>query len=196
MDKAEQTSSVYEAAPNELILKAAEALKANNSIKPPVWAPFVKTGTNRERLPDQLDWWYIRTAAVLRQIYLKPQGVQRLRRKYGGRKNMGFKPERFKKGSGNILRKVLQQLEKAGFVKKEKTGRIITPAGTKFLDSLSKSVPPVHVIEQQKAEKRKSEAPKFQAPTIQAKAPEQKSTQTKTPEKPAQTPQKTEQSKK
>src|SRR3989344_4642332 len=135
-----EATNVFDASPNELILKIAEELKKNANIKPPVWAPFVKTGTNRERVPTQLDWWYIRAAAVLRQVYVRPQGVQRLRRKYGGRKNMGYKPERFKKGSGSILRKVLQQLEKAGYVKKEKTGRIVTAEGQKFLDSVAKTV--------------------------------------------------------
>src|SRR3989338_498733 len=143
MNKPDQATNIFDASPNELIAKVAEELKKSQSITPPVWAPFVKTGTHNERVPTQLDWWYIRAAAVLRQIYVRPQGVQRLRRKYGGRKNMGYKPERFKRGSGSVLRKVLQQLEKAGYVKKEKAGRIVTPEGQKLLDSISKTTPAV-----------------------------------------------------
>ena len=140
-------SNAFEADPNQLILKAAEELKKNEQIVAPAWAPFTKTGNHKERVPEQADWWHIRAAAVLRQIYVRPQGVQRLRRIYGGRKNRGYKPEKFMKGSGNILRKVLQQLEKAGYVKKEKTGRILTPAGQKFLDSVAKQVPMSHKSE-------------------------------------------------
>ena len=79
---------------------------------------------------------------MLRKIYLMgPIGVNKLRKKYGGKKNRGHKPERFYPGSGNIIRKVLQQLEKAEFVKySEKSvhkGRVITPKGKKFLDKIA-----------------------------------------------------------
>ena len=97
---------------------------------------------HKERPPMSDEWWYMRTASVLRAVYrLGPVGVSKLRTKYGGRKNRGVKKEHFYKGSGNILRKSLQQLEKAGFVKfAEKgvhKGRIITPKGRAFLDKIS-----------------------------------------------------------
>ena len=87
---------------------------------------------------------------------------------------MGFKPERFKKGSGNILRKVLQQLENAGYVKKDKTGRIVTPNGQKFMDSMARTVPNTETyVNQRQAEA----AAQIQAapvrqnqPTVQASA--------------------------
>ncbi|MBW2965302.1 40S ribosomal protein S19, partial [Candidatus Woesearchaeota archaeon] len=53
-------------------------------------------------------------------------------------KNRGHKPEKFCKGSGSILRKVLQQLEAAGLLKNEKEGvrkgRVITPKGISLMD--------------------------------------------------------------
>jgi len=130
--------SYLDVSANDLLDKAAETLKKINAIKAPEWAEFVKTGTSKERPPARADWWYIRTAAVLRSVAkLGPVGVAKLRTKYGGRKNMGHKPDRFYKGSGNILRKILQQLEKADLVKKvEKSahkGRIITPRGVSLL---------------------------------------------------------------
>ena len=135
-------TTMYDIDSQELILKAAEELKKIPEIKPPVWAPFVKTGMHKERPPMNHDWWYIRTASVLRIIYrLGPIGVSKLRTKYGGKKNRGTKTEHFYKGSGNILRKSLQQLEKAGLVKfAEKgihKGRIITPKGSSFLDKIA-----------------------------------------------------------
>ncbi len=136
-------ATVFDVDPNQLIEKAAEELKKIPEIQPPEWAKFVKTGAHKERPPMQKDWWYIRTAAILRKLYIynKPIGVSKLRKKYGGRKNRGHKPERFYPGSGNIIRKVLQQLEKAGFAqqvaKGTHKGRIITPKGKSFLDKLA-----------------------------------------------------------
>jgi small subunit ribosomal protein S19e len=100
---------------------------------------------HKERVPVDKDWWYLRTASVLRTVYrLGPIGVSKLRTKYGGKKNRGVKKEHFFKGSGNILRKSLQQLEKAGLIKFTDKGihkgRIITPKGKAFLDKIATSI--------------------------------------------------------
>lgn len=133
--------NVYTINPHKLIEKAAEELK--KEIKMPEWAKFVKTSTAKERPPVNLDWWYMRAASLLRKLYLNsPIGVNRLKKFYGGKKNRGHKPERVYKGSGKIIRVILQQLEKLGFVNKEEKlkykGRKITPKGKKFLDGLAK----------------------------------------------------------
>ncbi len=131
--------SVNDVNANKLIEEVAKELKKMKEINPPEWAYFSKTGVHKERVPTQKDWWYIRTASLLRRIYLKPMGVSRLRVVYGGRKNRGHKPNKFFKGSGSVIRKSLQQLEKAKLVKKSenKKGREITPEGRKLLDSIS-----------------------------------------------------------
>lgn len=124
-----------------LIIKAAEQLKTLESMKMPDWARFVKTGSSRERPPEQADWWWIRGASLLRKVYLQEQGVSRLRKEYSGRKNRGHKPEHSYAGSGKIIRILLRELETSGFVKAEKgKGRIITPAGQKFLDGIAKTL--------------------------------------------------------
>ena len=137
--------SLYDVAPNQLIAKVAEELKKNSKITAPEWAAFVKTGVHKERPPIEKDWWYARTASILRKIYvLGPIGVNKLRRKYGGKKNRGHKPEKFYPGSGNIIRKILQQLEKAELIKyaekKVHKGRVITPKGKKFLDKIATEI--------------------------------------------------------
>ena len=129
----------------ELIEKLAEKLKAMPEIKPPEWAAFVKTGHFKERPPVSREWWFVRAASVLNSVKKKgPVGVSKLRTRYGGKKNRGHKKEHFYKGSGNILRKALQQLEKAGFVKfAEKgvhKGRIVTPKGKSFLDRIASQI--------------------------------------------------------
>lgn len=137
--------TMYDADAQELVAKTAEDLKKVPEIKPPSWAMFVKTGMHKERPPVNSDWWYFRTASVLRAVYrLGPVGVSKLRAKYGGKKNRGVKKEHFYKGSGNILRKALQQLEKAGFVKFAQKGvhkgRIVTPKGKSFLDRIANQI--------------------------------------------------------
>jgi len=111
-------------------------------IKPPVWALFVKTGVHKERPPQNPDWWYIRCASLLRKIFLHgPVGISRLRTAYGGRKRRGVKKEHFRKGSGAIIRKILQQLEQAGLVTKtEKDGRILTGDGLSLIYRLSNRI--------------------------------------------------------
>jgi len=120
----------------DLIGSLKEEMKNMKEIQPPDWSKYAKTGVSRERPPEQEDWWYIRSAALLRKIYFHgPVGTERLCRMYGGKKNRGHKPERFFPGSGSVIRKILQQLEEAGLVKKKKTGRIISPKGQKLLDN-------------------------------------------------------------
>lgn len=124
----------------KLVWAVKEELKGVKEIKPPTWSVYAKSGVSRQRPPEQPDFWYIRGASLLRRIYLDgPVGVEKLRTFYGGRKRRRTKPARFKKGSGSVVRKLLQQMETAGFVEKEKngSGRKITSKGRKFLDNIA-----------------------------------------------------------
>lgn len=137
--------TVYEVYPNELIEKVAEELKKIEVIKPPVWSAFAKTGAHKERAPEEKDWWYKRAAAVLRSVFvLGPIGVSKLRTKYGGKRRRGHKKAHFKKGSGSVIRKILQQLEKAELIKfAEKgihKGRVIAPKGKSLLDKTAVAI--------------------------------------------------------
>ena len=136
-------ATIHDVNTNELIEKAAEVLKKSENINLPEWAMFVKTGVSKERPPEDPDWWYQRSAAILRKIYLLgPIGVNKLRTKFGSKKDRGSKPERFYKASGKIIRLILQQLEKEGLIKYDEKGvhkgRVITPKGKSFLDKMIK----------------------------------------------------------
>ncbi len=134
-------ATVYDVPPNELIEEVAEKLEDVEEVEPPEWADFVKTGVSKERPPSQDNWWYIRSAALLRKVYLKgPIGVGKLRKYYGGRSNRGSSPEHFRKGSGSIIRNSLQQLEDAGFVQKSTDGREVTNEGRSFLDKTAREI--------------------------------------------------------
>lgn len=155
--------TIYDVDPTELIEELAKELQKIEEIKPPKWAGFVKTGAHKERPPAREDWWYVRAASLLRKVRLKgPIGISKLRTLYGGLKNRGYQPEQFRKSSGNIIRKMLQQLEKAELVKKDKKGvhkgRIITPKGIKLMDNLAKRIagnkPVEKKVEEKKEEKK------------------------------------------
>jgi len=142
--------TIYNCDPSELVEKTSEELKKVESIKAPEWAPFVKTSVHKERPPVKDDWWYSRASSILKEVYRHgPIGVSKLRRKYGGKKNRGVKPEHFFKGSGNIIRKIMQQLEKEGLVKKElksvHKGRVITAKGKKFLDDIAAKISKIDI---------------------------------------------------
>lgn len=133
----------YDVPPSALIERLARYLKNNvDSVRPPAWAPFVKTGTHAERVPENPDWWYVRSASLLRKVYTNgPIGIEHLRSEYGGRKDRGVRPEHSRKGSGGIIRNALQQLEEAGLVEiLRKRGRVVTPEGRKLLDLLSTEI--------------------------------------------------------
>jgi len=138
---AQEKTTIYEISPEKFNSKLAEELKKLEEFKMPEWAYFVKTSVARARVPYEQEWWYKRAASILRQIYRKGVvGVNRLKTRYGGKKNRGMKPEEFRKGSGKIIRVILQQAEKAGLLMKSETkkkGRQLTKKGLEFLNKVA-----------------------------------------------------------
>ena len=134
---------IYDVSQQKLVLQVAKELK--NIIKMPDWANFVKTGSHRETMPKNHDWWYIRAASILRMCHSNgPVGVNKLRTKYGGRKNRGMKPDQFRVASGKVIRVILQQLQQVDLVKEHtvanRKGRVITPKGMSLLIKSAKQV--------------------------------------------------------
>jgi len=133
----------YDVPAAKLVEKLAQYMKENvDEITPPPWAGIVKTGMHVQRPPQNPDWWYIRCASILRKIYVHgPIGIERLRAEYGGRKDYGVRPEHSAKASGAVIRKALQQLEAAGYVKILKAdGRKVTKQGRELLNEVAKEV--------------------------------------------------------
>lgn len=137
---------VYELDAHVYNKKLAESLKSIPEFSAPSWSEFVKSGPAKERPIEDPNFWYKRAASILRQIYKRGLvGTQRLRTKYGSKKNRGYAPEEFRKASGKIIRTILQQSDKAGFteiavavkgVRKRKPGRILTVKGKEFLEGI------------------------------------------------------------
>ena len=182
-------TTVYDVPADHVIRRVAEELKKRKEITPPAWAAFAKTGVHKEMPPEDPDWWFVRAAAVLRRVYVDgPLGIERLRSFYGGKQNRGSRPNRFRKGSGSILRKSLQQLEMAGLVIHDKTGRRVSPAGMAFLDNLSQEVklnPPAPVPKRAKAAEPESKKAEGKKGEKKAKAATADGGEAKTEKKPA-----------
>jgi len=127
----------YDVPGEHLVGELANSLKSVDAIQPPDWSNFVKTSMYKEQSPTQPDWWYFRTASVLRKIGVNgPIGTERLSRHYSGAHDRGSKPNRSSNGSRKVLRLIMQQLEIAGFIaKSKKGGRSLTPKGQSVLDN-------------------------------------------------------------
>lgn len=135
-------TTVYDVPPKQLIDLTAKKLKEVSEIAPPPWASQVKTGLQAETQPVQLDWWHVRTAAILRKVYMEgPIGTERLAAKFGGSHDRKAKPYKAVKGSRSIVRNALKQLESAGLIQADKNrGRVVTPKGKSFLDNLAREI--------------------------------------------------------
>ena len=134
-------TTIYDVPANMAIDSLSKKLKSAGMVKPPQWSVYVKTGGDKEKPPSDDDWWYVKCASMLRKVHIiGPIGVPTLRRIYGGKKNMGYKPEGMRGSSGSLIRNILQQLEKAELIKKTNVGRVTTPKGASLLDSLSHKI--------------------------------------------------------
>lgn len=128
--------------PSMLLPRLATELRTRHAVEPPPWAMFVKTGVHKERAPTETDWWYLRSASVLRKVYLQGYvGIERLSAEYGGKRDRGSAPYHAHSGSRSVLREIVHQLEKSGLLQPYKTkGRRVSPEGAKLLDSVSREV--------------------------------------------------------
>jgi small subunit ribosomal protein S19e len=126
--------------PSKLLVPLAAELRTRGAVAPPAWATFVKTGVHKQRGPVPTDWWYLRSASVLRKIYVHGHiGIERLASEYGGKRDRGSAPYHARSGSRSVAREIVQQLEKAGLVKPYKNlGRRVSPEGQKLLDKVSR----------------------------------------------------------
>ena len=138
--------TVFDVDAQELIGKLKEELKNLKGMSVPEWAKYVKSGSSRGKPPEQEDFWYIRAASILRQLYVtgKPIGVQRLRIKYGRKEQNSHKPAHKRKAGGKIIRNILQQLEAENLIKKDSIkdhkGRTITKKGKSLVDKVATQI--------------------------------------------------------
>jgi len=129
---------------DEFIKAAAEFLKRQPKFDVPKYHDIVKTSVIKEFAPYDEDWFYIRSASVLRKVYLrKGTGVGALKKWYGGSDgtHRGTKKAHFGTASGAIIRKAMLELEKLEMMEHcDNGGRVITSKGRAEMDRIAGNI--------------------------------------------------------
>ena len=120
----------------------------------PAYVDYAKTGPHKELNPLDADWYYVRTAAVARRVYLRQGlGVGALRRAFGSASNKKGRvtPEHHARAAGGVIRHALHSLEALGLVETISggKGRRITSEGQRQMDLVAArvEVPKFHYVE-------------------------------------------------
>ena len=117
----------------------AEHLKRSGKIELPKNHEIMKTCVHNELSPLNDDWYYIKTAAIARRVYLRPgTGIGALRKAFGSKKDNGVRRGHFAVASAGIIRHCLHSLEALGVIEKDQNkGRKVTKEGQKELDTIA-----------------------------------------------------------
>merc|ERR1712224_887708 len=138
--EAREIKTVKDVSAEKFIEAFAQHLKRQGKFEIPKWADLVTTGRTKELAPYDPDWIYTRASSMVRKIYIRGGvGVGAFRKIYGGQFRRGTCTNTFCKGSGKILRYILQQLEEMGLVEQddETGGRKISNEGQRELDTVA-----------------------------------------------------------
>jgi len=137
-----KSATVKDVGAAAFITAFADHLKNKQEFEVPVYADIIKTGIHKDHSPYDDDWFYVRAAAIARQVYIhRGIGVGALRRHFGGAQRRGTRRQKFVKGSGGLIRNILQQLENLEYVERDNLGgRIVTDEGQGALDQVANSV--------------------------------------------------------
>ena len=132
----------------------AQAMADQKAVSMPDWGQYVKTAVDRERPPTQDDWWYLRTAAILRKvarngpvgvtISLKPSAEERQRfhAEHARRCLTPHHSHRFAaaRRCGLVEKVPTKEVEGVDGKVQLYAGRRITAAGQKLVDNVAHSV--------------------------------------------------------
>merc|ERR1712147_477196 len=129
---------------DEFIKACAEFLKRQPKFDVPKYHDIVKTGVIKEFAPYDEDWFYVRSASILRKVYLrKGTGVGALKKWYGGSSgtHRGTRKAHFQTAGGSIIRKAMMELEKLELMEKTGDGgRVITSKGRAEMDGIAGNI--------------------------------------------------------
>jgi len=115
-------------------------------IKLPKWSPLVKAGHANDTSPIDPDWLFYKAAAISRQIYISKSinvGIGSLKTFFGKKKRNGVRPPKFTKAGGKVIREVVTQLKKNGYVENYANqdghtfGLVLTKTGRAELDKIA-----------------------------------------------------------
>ena len=130
----------------DFIKAYAQHIKRSGKIELPKWVDYAKTAPHRELAPYDPDWYFIRTAAIARKVYLRQNiGVGSLTKAFGTAGRRGARPQHHYGAAPGIIRHMLHSLEKLKVVETadsgvKKGGRRITKLGQQDLDRIAAEV--------------------------------------------------------
>ena len=136
--------TIYDVPADALI--EAVAARLEDRIDEPDWVEFAKTGAGKELPPEQEDFWYVRSASLLRKVAQnEPIGIERLATEYGSKKRgsnrYSVRPGEHEGASRNLIRTSLQALEDDGLVTTAAgEGRRLSDEGEAFLSEVATEV--------------------------------------------------------
>ena len=143
--------TVLDVPANKLINQVASFFKEKNIIKVPAYAPLVKTSRSNDCEPIDPDYIFYKAAAICRKLYLtksKNLGVGSLRSMFSKKERRGSQPPKTFRAGGKIIRELVIQLKKAGYVsnygkdEEESTnyGLFLTKKGISEFDKIASSL--------------------------------------------------------
>ena len=137
-------ATIYDVPADALI--EAVATRLEDRIDEPDWVEFTKSGSGKELPPEQDDFWYVRSASLLRKVAQnEPIGIERLATEYGSKKRgsnrYSVRPGEHAAGSRKLIRTSLQTLEEDGLVTTAAgEGRRVSDEGEAFLSEVASEV--------------------------------------------------------
>ena len=129
--------------------KLAEFFKEKSLIKLPGYSTLVKCARSNELNPIDPDWFFHKAAAIARQVYItksKTLGVGSLKCLLGKKYRRGRLPSVTSKASGKIIRDIITQLKKNGYVENYAStegvtlGLLLTKSGKSALDKIAATI--------------------------------------------------------
>ena len=139
--------TVLDAPSSKLINQIASFFKEKNIIKMPKYAPLVKCSRANDCEPIDPDYIYYKAAAICRKLYVTKSrniGVGSLRSMFSKKERRGSQPPKTFRAGGKIIRELVIQLKKAGYIKnyggkddETNSGLFLTKTGITELDKIA-----------------------------------------------------------
>lgn len=121
---------IYEVRPERFNAALKSYFKSCNRVALPQDYDIIKTGEGRELAPNDDDWYYMRMAAVVRQIAKNGAVTSEfLASRYGCVKNRGCRPSKYVPAYREIGDSVLENLKNMGWVDLSNTKDMLTEQG-------------------------------------------------------------------
>merc|ERR1719348_148120 len=150
---------MFDTPSNKLISEIATYLEQNDKLTLPKYVDIMKTSSGKENSPQQKNWYYTRTASILRKIAINTESdldysvderkpkmhkaftqeknltVTKLSSMYGCKKNRGCRPGKKVRSYRSLIVMILKDLEKLNYINNEKN-LTLTNDGQSFIKSM------------------------------------------------------------